>query len=369
MKLLSVVVLHLLFSNSVYAESDTSDKNILLNIKSSSLPFVLKRDISISQIELDKNGKKILKNPLKKNSFLLKKKIIKGINKRGDLYNGIKRRAGAGSSGGGQGIVDQYGKLQFIDILNEKEIENLNVQRATDVDIISDIKCTNQLYENSTDSQFKNEIDEAVNLLVTAGKVLIPENPVYFPEGNVFHMIPLTHYFLPQTMRITSFKLPQIYDATQVDSDSQVQIAIYNWGTTYYQKQALLRLKEKARAVFIKEALRNTNFHEGLGLSNKALEKATYYIYHGEIENFSNSEFAKKFRSEKVMIYTGMTDDEFSFFGVSGTMIGLKLARVSEIFDYVAVTSQVGNNYAPKDMLWSTQTGELIHQKDCHKGE
>ncbi|OUR96701.1 hypothetical protein A9Q84_10180 [Halobacteriovorax marinus] len=371
MKVFFILALSFIFSNSVFAETKVSivedaqySENLSLAIK------------SLTRVPLKvptSYGKKDFKFSKRKQLSLSPDKVNGLIKKHDFLSKKSTMKLGAGSSGGGQGIVDTSGKLHFVDILSPVEINNLKIQSAKDVDIISDVKCTNEMYTPSERSQFKYEMDEARKLLVAAGKILIPENPKYFPEGDVLHMVPLTHYFITSTFRVTAFKLSQIYDATQVAADTQIQLAIYNYGITYFQKQALLSLKNKARAVFIKEALRNTNFHEELGLDNSALEKATYFIFHGEIENFNNSEFAKKFRSEKVMYFTGITDSEFSFFGVKSMMIGLKLTRYPEMFDYVTkATSKFAPGYpttidrvAPADMLWSTTTGELIEQRDC----
>jgi hypothetical protein len=40
--------------------------------------------------------------------------------------------------------------------------------------------------------------------------------------------------------RSTAFQLPQLQDATQVAPEYQIQIAIFQFGVTYFQQQAML---------------------------------------------------------------------------------------------------------------------------------
>lgn len=221
--------------------------------------------------------------------------------------------AGGGDAGGAQGVMDKEGNLYFLDILTEAQLKKLVLVPSSNVNILADIKCSNEQYRTlgkdiqqadnvyPAEGKFETEVAEAKKLLVAAGKVLVPiecpELGKYYWEGvnkmpNLGKSMPLDSF------RSTAFPLPQMFDANQVYGEFQIQVAYYAHGEAYFQQQALLRLKTQVRAVFVKETLRAVGATYGLKLRNLDLEKATYFIYHGEIENFSKSVFAEKLRKK-----------------------------------------------------------------------
>lgn len=280
--------------------------------------------------------------------------------------------AGAGSSGGGQGVFDTNGKLHFVDVLSKDQIKALKLKPAKSTDIVSQISCTAEMRKKLNTTLYKRELAKAKNLIEEAGRVLIPKNAVYYPEGDTLHIKPLIKHFNEERFQVTAFRLPQLFDATQVDASTQIQLAYHDNGITYFQEQALANLKEMASALFIKEALRNTNYNDGLGLGNGAIEKATYYIYHGEIENFSNSEYARRYRDAGVMSFA-VRMENYSIVIMPGLARALRFINYPKWMDFIEKSrTRFAPGYplttsrtAPERMLWSTKTGDLLKESTC----
>lgn len=312
----------------------------------------------------------------------LKKLLVTGLLTWMPLF----ATAGGGDAGGAQGTMDQKGNFYFLDILSKPELSNLEDKLISSdrTNIISDIKCSNEQYRDlneyefgsrgnplyepvyPVEGKFETEVAEAKKLLSAASKALVaidcPDLEGPYHEGmnkmpNLANMLPARDF------KVTAFKLPQYHDATQVYGEYQNQIAYYEYGETYFQHQALLRLKTKARAVFIKETLRTINGRFGLKLRNLDLETATYFIYHGEIENFDKSVFVGRMRNKFPQVCRELTLEESigsNFYGNYKEFPGW--------LSYLETTDfqKVAKSGAPEGKTWSTRTGRLLNVDSCN---
>jgi hypothetical protein len=284
---------------------------------------------------------------------------------------------GNSSGGGAQGILDNEGNFYFLDILNPEELKILNPVSANSKDIISDIQCTNEQFRElkeyefnrnpnyediyPEEGKFESELTEARKLLSVADHNLFSDTQVSCPTDMFTWEPVLTEFLTSMTFRSSAFRLPQLSDASQISQQFQYQIAYFYQGITYFQQQAMLRLKKQARGVFIKETLRNINMFYNLELKNSDLEKATYYIYHGKIENFKSSELVKRLSL--------ILPKCVSYSASPGLSKATSLAILPEWLEYLE-RSQLEKAYvyrSPQGKVWSTTTGKLLDYKDCHK--
>lgn len=291
--------------------------------------------------------------------------------------------SGAGSSGGAQGIVDQSGAIYFLDIMTPSEIKKLSstVIDNSKVKLVGDINCTDvwynhlmsfnekkhqiqkQQYPNGVN--YQNEVNEAKNLLQLAGSVL---------DNNLIKAN-FEEFIIERSFKLTALPLSKLEDASSIDKKYQTQIAYFHDGMTFFQVQALEKLKDKTRAVFIKEGLRQARLFLNLSLTNRDLEIATRYIYKGELEKFSNSSFAKEYNNlipvndfqygwqVPAVIYkssedwTSLAPEKHQF----SMMVGM---------DRYAPGHKRHKRYTPKlNDIWSTESGKLVDANECGLGE
>jgi hypothetical protein len=293
-------------------------------------------------------------------------------------------QAGGEHSGGGQGAMDVNGSFYFLDILSKSELSNLKPTPASQSDIISDIDCSSEQFREleeyefnrnpdyetvyPIEGKFETELSEARKLLSAAGKALQTNltcpSIEFYVEG--LNKMPNLGNMLPQNeFRATAFRLPQNYDASQIPGEYQIQIAYFNYGVTYFQQQAMIRLKEKARGVFIKETLRTVNLKYDLRLRNIDLEKATYFIYKGEVENFKSSAFAQSMKNKFPDKCRDLTFDEIM--GTDGLNRAIAKSVLPDFMSYLERT-EAEKSYvyrAPEGKVWSTKTGRLLDLSVC----
>ncbi len=307
---------------------------------------------------------------------------------------------GGGDAGGAQGAVTSDGKFYFLDILSQKELSKLNFVSSNEADIISDIKCSDEEYRNlreytynvyskdgvsgynRNNTIFTSEFAEARRLLKIASEPLLSP----FSDCEFVRMPNLEELMAnlenqgngKASFYGTAFEIPQLKDSTQISSSNQNQIAYFNRGIVYFQIQALLRLhknkiqgRNQIHGVFIKETLRYTNLRYRLGLTNKDLELATYYIYHEQFDNFNNSEFANKLKLKFSADQCPQSQD-LDDIQNAGNRYGInfypnfleKKVEKSAPGLYLHTPSWHEFDYNP-EKIWSTKTGKIIERKSC----
>lgn len=322
------------------------------------------------------------KGAFMKNMFDFKKLLLTSLLALVPIF--VIGRPGGGDAGGAQGAIDHLGNFYFLDILSDADLAKLSFIPAKQSKIMSDIKCSseqfrelqeyefdrNENYESVYPAQgkFETELSEAKKLLFKAGQVLQSDFscPALELIEGINKMPNIAYLFQQIDFRTTTFLLPQIKDSTLAHAKNQIQIAYYTYGIIYFQEQTMRRLKEKARGVFIKETLRTINSRYDLNLRNIDLEKATYYIYHSEIENFSKSMFATKMRNKFPTECREISTAEL--FDGDGFEKSLTRAVFPDFLSYLERTDneKVFKVKASDGKVWSTKSGKILDINSCN---
>jgi hypothetical protein len=333
------------------------------------------KKVSLKKVTFSKVTLKIAS--LKKDA--LKKAFLKEVPLKNTILLQATEVMGEGSTGGGQGIVDVEGNLHFLDIMEHSEIETLSSKLIdnSQIDLVEKVSCTDiwyseLMYYQSKRNKFekkafpkkvdyRNEINEAKSLLENADSVLLKAS-----KDLIFK-----DFLIDRSFKITSLPLTQLQDASSIHSKYQTQIAYFFEGMTFFQSQALEKLQEKSRAVFVKEALRQARRSLGLSLTNQDLEVATRYIYKGELDKFSQSNFAKEYNS---IIGTTMYSRDHGVSAViyrgseSWTTVNLEKHQFSSMVGMArfAPGHDRHKRYTPGlNAVWSIKTGNLIDADEC----
>lgn len=280
------------------------------------------------------------------------------------VYEIILPKVHAGNEGGGsQGVVDaQTGRFRFVDALSLTEKRNIVTRPASEINIITDIQCTDSLYyqmyyrvkddpdivyeiwhndafipdiiksyhkykaldtnyesPHGTDilkyerliSKYNKFLKSVTTKLKLAQDLILPDRSRiqgysndYFGYGAI-RLYTLDDWVKRASLtlfRLTALPIRQVQDATEIGgikASSQIQIAYYDHGHVYFQLQALDLLDEKEIVgVFIKEILRYINGYELFNLTDNDLELTTFTILNIE-EN--QQEFKQSLLAKKWM--------------------------------------------------------------------